>query len=81
MIDKNDLSNLSLEELVAKQKSLSNVQKLFIVVEVLLVASTLYAIYKESKTHPFLILGFLFLIANNGSKLKKVEAELEKRKS
>jgi hypothetical protein len=81
MIEKNDYSNLSLEELVAKQKSLSNWQKIVVSIAVVLVLSTFYSIYMKTKDmHPFLILGSLFLIANNGSKLKKVEEEIKNRK-
>ena len=82
MTEKNELPNLSLEDLLAKQKALSVVQKLFIVVQVLLVASTLSAIYLKNKDmHPFLILIFLLLIFNNGNKLKKIKTEIEKRKT
>ena len=81
MFDKNDYTNLSQEELEAKQKSLSNWQKIFISIAVVLVGMTLYAVYKKSNDmHPFLILGSLFLILTNGSKLKKVEVEINKRK-
>ncbi|WP_310555290.1 hypothetical protein [Flavobacterium sp.] len=82
MIEKNDYSNLSLEELVAKQKSLSNWQKIFIGLAVVSVAMTLYAVYKDNiGKHAFFILGSLFLMLNNGTKLKKVETEIEKRKN
>jgi hypothetical protein len=81
MLEKNDYSNLSLEELEAKQKSLSNWQKIFISIAVVSVGSVFYAIYMKTKMHPFWILGALFFILNNGSKLKKVEAEIEKRKN
>ncbi|MCF6129802.1 hypothetical protein L1S35_08955 [Flavobacterium sp. AS60] len=81
MFDKNEYASLSQEELVAKQKSLSNWQKIFISIAVVLVGMTLYAVYKKSDDmHPFLILISLFLILNNGSKLKKVEEEINKRK-
>lgn len=81
MIEKNDYSNLSLEELVVKQKSLSNWQKIFIAIAVVLVGMTLYSVYMKTKDmHPFLILGALFFILNNGNKLKKVESEIEKQK-
>jgi hypothetical protein len=80
MIEKNDYTNLSIEELVAKQKSLTNWQKIFIAVAVFSVGSVFYAIYMKTKMHPFLVLGALFFILNNGSKLKNVEAEIEKRK-
>ncbi len=82
MFEKNDLENLSLEALLAKKKTLGNVQKIFITVTVILVGMTLYAVYKKSHNmHPFLILGFLFFILNNGSKLKRIDAEIEKRKN
>lgn len=81
MSDDKKLLNLSLEELVAKQKVLNNWQKIFIFIAVVLVGMTLLAVYKKShEMHPFLILGSLFLILNNGTKLKKVEIEIEKRK-
>jgi hypothetical protein len=80
MADSNELSNLSIEELVAKQKSLSNWKKIFIAAAVFSVSSVLYAVYMKTKMHPFWILGALFFILDNGSKLKKVEAEIEKRK-
>jgi hypothetical protein len=81
MAEANELSNLSLEELQAKQKSLSNWQKIFIAVAVFSVGSALYAIYIKSKMHPWWILGALFFLVNNGSKLKKIESEIEKRKN
>jgi 4-amino-4-deoxy-L-arabinose transferase-like glycosyltransferase len=81
MSDTKILSNLSIEELVAKQKSLTNWQKIFISIAVVLVGMTLFAVYKKSNDmHPFLILVSLFLILDNGTKLKKVEAEINKRK-
>ena len=80
MIEKNEFSSLSQEELIAKQKSLLNWRKIFIVVAVYSVASVLYAVYMKSKMHPFFILGSLFLIVSNGSKLKKVEIEINNRK-
>ncbi len=81
MFDTKDYTNLSLEELLEKKKSLSNWQKIFISIAVVLVGMTFYAIYKKSDDmHPFLILGSLFLILTNGSKLKKVEVEINKRK-
>ena len=79
MVEKNDYSNLSLEELIVKQKSLGNWQKIFIVAAVLSVASVLYAVYIKSKMHPWWILGSLFFILNNGSKLKKIKDEILKR--
>lgn len=81
MIEKNDYTNLSIEELVAKQKSLTNWKKIFIAFAVFSVGSVFYAIYMKTKMHPFWVLGSLFFILNNGSKLKKVEAEIEKRKN
>lgn len=81
MFKKKNYSNLSLEELLAKQKSLTNLQKIFVSIAVVLVGMTLFAVYKKSNDmHPFLILGSLFLILNNGTKLKKVEVEINKRK-
>lgn len=77
-----EYSNLSSEELVAKQKTLTNWRKIFITIAVVLVGTTLYSVYKQSHDmHPFLILGSLFLILNNGTKLKKVEEEIKHRKS
>ena len=81
MIEKNDYSNLSLEELEAKRQSLLNWQKIFIVATVFSVASVFYAIYMKSKMHPFWILGAMLFLLNNGTKLKKVETEIEKRKN
>ncbi len=81
MFEKKDYTNLSLEELLEKQKSLTNWQKIFISISVVLVGMTLFAVYKKSNDmHPFFILGSLFLILNNGAKLKKVELEINKRK-
>ena len=81
MLDQNDYSNLSLEELVTKQKSLSNSQKKFIAIAVVLAGMTLYLIYKHTlKMHPFLMFGSIFLILDNGNKLKKVEKEIKNRK-
>ena len=82
MIEKNEYSNLSLEYLVAKQKSLSNWQKIAVIITFVLVAMTLYSVYKKSHDmHPFLLLGSLFFMFYNSGKLKKVEAEIEKRKN
>lgn len=82
MSDNKDYSNLSLEELLVKQESLSNWQKIFISIAVVSVAMTLYAVYKGNiGKHAFFILGSLFFVLNNGSKLKKVEIEIEKRKN
>jgi hypothetical protein len=80
MSDNKEYSNLSIEELVVKQKSLSNLQKIFIGIAVILVGMTLYSVYMKTKDmHPFLILGTLFMIFINGSKLKKVEEEIKNR--
>ena len=80
MLDKQNYSDLSLEELVVKQNSLSNWQKIFVSITVVLVGMTLYSIYMKTKDmHPFLILGSLFFISNNGSKLKKIKDEILKR--
>ena len=81
MLDKQDYSNLSLEELVTKQKSLANWQKIFIALLVFSVGNVLYAVYMKTKIHPWWILGAFFFLNNNGSKLKKVEAEIEKHKN
>jgi hypothetical protein len=81
MAESNEFSNLSLEELVAKQNSLTNWKKIFIAVAVFSVGSVFYAIYMKTKMHPFWILGAMFFLVNNGSKLKKVETEIEKRKN
>lgn len=82
MIEKNEYSNLSLEYLVAKQKSLSNWQKIAVIITFVLVAMTLHSVYKKSHDmHPFLLLGSLFFMFYNSGKLKKVEAEIEKRKN
>jgi archaellum biogenesis protein FlaJ (TadC family) len=81
MLDKQDYSNLSLEELVVKQKTLSNWQKIFIAIAFILVGMTLFSVYMKTKNmHPFLILGSLFFILYNGTKLKKVEEEINNRK-
>lgn len=81
MTDNKDYINLSLEELVTKQKSLTNWKKIFICIAVVSVLMTLYAVYRDNiGKHTFFILGSLFLIVNNGSKLKKVEEEIKKRK-
>ncbi len=50
MIEKNEYSNLSLEYLVAKQKSLSNWQKIAVIITFVLVAMTLYSVYKKVMT-------------------------------
>lgn len=81
MAQTNELSNLSLEVLAAKQKSLAIWQKIFIATAFISVGSVLYAVYMKTKMHPWWILGALFFILNNGSKLKKVEAEIETRKN
>ncbi len=82
MIEKNDYTNLSIDELLVKQKSLSNWQKIAVVVSCVLVGMTLYSVYKKSHDmHPFLLLGSLFFMFYNSRKLKKVEAEIEKRKN
>lgn len=80
MSDNKEYSNLSIEELIVKQKSLSNWQKIFVFVCVFSVLMTLYSIYMKTKMSPFWILGSLCLIFLNGSKLKKVEEEIKNRK-
>ena len=80
MTENNPNSNLSLEELQLKRKSLANWQKIFVVLAVLSVANVFYAIYMKSKMHPWWILGALFFLTNNSSKLKKVEEEIKNRK-
>ena len=79
MTEKNQYSNLSLEELELKCKSLSNRQKIFVCLAIFSTASVLYAVYMKTKMHPFLILGVLFFLLNNGSNLKKVEEEIKNR--
>ena len=79
MLDKQNYSHLSLEELVAKQKSLSSWQKIFIVAAFFSVGSVFYAIYMKTKMHPFWVLGALFFVLNNGNKLKKIKDEILKR--
>ena len=77
----NEYSNLSLEELLAKQKSLTNWKKIFASIAVISVLMTLYAVYKNNiGKHAFFILVSLFLTVNNGNKLKKVDAEISKHK-
>ena len=80
MTENNPNSNLSLEELQLKRKSLANWQKIFIVLIILSVLNVFYAIYMKSKMHPWWILGALFFLTNNSSKLKKVEEEIKNRK-
>ena len=80
MTENNPNSNLSLEELQLKRKSLANWQKIFVVLAVLSVANVFYAIYMKSKMHPWWILGALFFLTNNSFKLKKVEEEIKNRK-
>lgn len=79
MTENNPYSNLSLEELELKRKSLSNWQKIFVFFAVFSTASVLYAVYMKTKMGPFWILGSLCLIFLNGSKLKKVEEEIKNR--
>lgn len=81
MSDNKEFQDLSLEELTAKQKSLTNWKKIFIGITVLSVLMTLYAVYKENiGKHAFYILGSLLLIAINSNRLKKVEEEIKNRK-
>ena len=43
---------------------------------------TLYAVYKDNiSKHAFFILAALFLVMNNGNKLKKVDEEIANRKN
>ena len=82
MSDNNKFLNLSLDELVVKQKSLLNWKKIFTVIAVLSVLMTLYAVYRDNiGKHAFFILGSLLLIAINSNRLKKVEAEIKNRKN
>ena len=81
MSDNKELKDLSLEELVAKQKSLTNWKKIFASIAVIAVLMTLYAVYKDTiGKHSFFILGSLMLIAINSNRLKKVEEEIKNRK-
>lgn len=81
MSDNKEFQDLSLDELVAKQKSLANWKRIFLWITVFSVLMTLYAIYKDNVgKHAFFILGSLMLIAINSSRLKKVEEEIKNRK-
>ena len=81
MSNNKELKDLSLEELVAKQKSLTNWKKIFASIAVISVLMTLYAVYKNNiGKHAFFILGSLMLIAMNSNRLKKVEEEIKNRK-
>jgi hypothetical protein len=82
MNDQKDFSDFTLEELIVKQKSLADRQKIAVVVICVLVGMTLYSVFiKSHDMHPFLLLGSLFFMFYNSSKLKKVELEIEKRKN
>jgi hypothetical protein len=82
MSDNKEFKDLSLEELVAKQKSLTNWKKIFLVIIVLTVLMTLYAIYQKNiGKHAFYILGSFLLIAINSNRLKKVQEEINNRKA
>lgn len=82
MLNMQDYSDLSTEELIIKQKSLRNWNKMFIFIAVILVGITLNYVDKETNDmYPFLILGSLFLVLDGGIKLKKSEAEIEKYKN
>lgn len=81
MSDNKEFKDLSLEELVAKQKSLTNWKKIFASIAVISVLMTLYAVYKDTiGKQAFFILGSLMLIAMNSNRLKKVEEEIKNRK-
>lgn len=81
MSNNKELKDLSLEELVVKQKSLTNWKKIFASIAVISVLMTLYAVYKDTiSKHAFFILGSLMLIAMNSNRLKKVEEEIKNRK-
>lgn len=80
MFQKNNYATYTLDELIAKQKSLVSRQKIFVGVAVICVCVTLYEVYKKSHNlHPFYILGCLFLIFNNGDKLKKIQHEINNK--
>ena len=83
MFDKTDYTNLSLEELLAKQTSLTKRQKILNIIAFVSVGVTLFAIYKKSNgfMNVIFILGSLFFLSNNSSELKKVEVEINKRKN
>lgn len=78
---KKKFSNLSFEELIVKQITLFNWQKIFTVVALFSILNILYDVYKKNKIHPFLILGCLFFIINDSSNPKKEESEIENRKN
>ena len=81
MSNNKEFKDLSLEELVAKQKSLTNWKKIFASIVVISVLMTLYAVYKDTiGKHAFFTLGSLMLIAMNNNRLKKVEEEIKNRK-
>jgi hypothetical protein len=82
MNDQKDFSDFSIEELIVKQKYLSNWQKIAVIITCVLVGMTLYSVFmKNHDMHPFLLLGSLFFMFYNSGKLKKVELEISKRKS
>ena len=83
MTENNLYSNLSLEELQLKQKDLTKRKNIYVVVAILLVLNTLYAIYLKDigMFHSISILAALFFIGFNSGKLKKVEEEIKNRKA
>jgi small basic protein len=82
MPDNKEYSNLSIEELVVKQKSLPNRKNIYITIAMVLVLNTLFAIYKNNigMFHSISIIISLFFITYNSNELKKIDLEIKNRK-
>ena len=82
MLEQNNYSNLSKEELLAKETKLKRNQKFSTIICFAAVANVLLGIYLHQSRGVFsifLILGALFFIVKYGSELKKVQEEIKSR--
>ena len=83
MNEKKEYSNLSKEELLAKQTKLKSYSKIATVVCFLAVVNVFIGIYLKSNRGVFtvfLILGAMLFMMKYGSELKKIQSEINSRK-
>ena len=82
MLEQNNYSNLSNEELIVEESKLKRNNKIALVVCFLAVANVLLGIYLHQNRGVFtifLILGALFFIVKYGNELKKLQTEIKSR--
>ena len=82
MLEQNNFSNLSKEQLQDKETKLKRNQKFAVIIVFVAVANVLLGIYLHQNRGVFtvfLILGALFFMVKYGNELKKVQSEIKSR--